>query len=151
MRKSSAYLLAQRGILTIYRSFRELWSNIKTSTQSTARTFFDTGQGRETILKTCQGWIARYEIHQIGNETTSKLVWCIALDQNEVFLQLRQSLRLSALGFWKLAFPLSISKDLTVLTVLRKVFIFEISIAREPGNNTTNFAPSTQLFEKHNA
>jgi hypothetical protein len=79
----------------------------------------------DMIRKTCRGWTARYEIHTIDDQSRQECSGTMILDEDEIVLHLRQSLRRSPLGYWRLAFPLFISKDLTIVIVLRTIVVID--------------------------
>lgn len=72
------------------------------------------------------GWTAQYEVYRIGEDDTREYAIDIPLSKEEIATQVRQSLRRSPLGVWKLNFPMAISADLTVLVILRSVIVLKI-------------------------
>ncbi|KAM3080224.1 hypothetical protein ACMFMF_003633 [Clarireedia jacksonii] len=99
----------------------------------------------------CVGWKIQYEIFDIQGQAQCKV--CILLDAEEVCLLLRQSLRNSN-GRWSLTFPVSISKDLSIIIVLRTVFKFDLGTIKDPVPyrsivvplQTSNWSPTQPYF-----
>ncbi|KAL1622617.1 hypothetical protein SLS56_008664 [Neofusicoccum ribis] len=71
-----------------------------------------------------RGWLALYEVHSIKDVPQKTLSHMISLPSEEISLQLQFSLRLSVLRHWKLKFPLAISSDLSIISVLRTIIKF---------------------------
>jgi hypothetical protein len=78
------------------------------------------------------GWNAKYELFTL--EPNQKAVprgsTELPLQDTEVLLLLRQSLRNSPLKTWNLSFPMAVSRDLSIAIVLRTVFAFDMRLAR---------------------
>lgn len=79
------------------------------------------------IENTSSGWLAKYEILEVHNTKSSKIVsFSIPLESDDIRLCLQQSLARSPLGHWNCSFPLSIAPGQEVFTVLNKIFYFRI-------------------------
>ena len=76
----------------------------------------------------CQGWRARFELHPLGDETALIADIQIPLDQDEVWLHVRQSLHYSEQAL-EMALPLAISRDLGMFTVMRYLFSWKPATA----------------------
>ncbi|EHK17642.1 uncharacterized protein TRIVIDRAFT_210425 [Trichoderma virens Gv29-8] len=98
--------------------------------------------------KLCKGWKATYEIYRIGDNSTRLCLVGIPLEEEEVSMQLRQSLR----GFmrnWKLNFPLAISPSLSVITILRSVYTAKVELSRTTNQLTVQVSTPAILDTSH--
>jgi hypothetical protein len=69
--------------------------------------------------------MARYQLWNIEGEPSQTVEICIPLKFQEIWLQLRQSLRFEIGSGWKLSFPLTISKSCLQFVVLRTLFLLK--------------------------
>jgi len=97
-------------IYTSIRVFEETWNNL--TQQSTC----------DVLKVTYHEWMAQYQLWNIEGEPCQVVDIRIPLKHQEIWLQIRQSLRFEFGAGWKLSFPLAISKNCLRFTVLRTVF-----------------------------
>ncbi len=81
------------------------------------------------LKKVSAGWLARYELFALEDQSVPQGSTDLPLQDAEIFLLLRQSLRISAFKTWTLTFPMAISSDLSTIIVLRTAFAFDIGLA----------------------
>ena len=79
------------------------------------------------LHKLSSGWVARYEIWSVGAEAMCTIDHKFSLDNNEVWLQLKQTMCQKEAtswdsGGWGMQFPISISKNARMFTVLRTLY-----------------------------
>ena len=113
--------------LTIKRSFEKFWAEL------------DLRNSIVPLTEQCSGWIVHYAIWTTGEEDPlCEKDWKIALDEHEVkrhveghILRAKRAKRVSKSrsssdeGFcWALSFPLTISRNLKVIIVLRTAYVF---------------------------
>jgi hypothetical protein len=98
----------------------------------------DQPENMDLLRNACKGWSARYEILAIDEKAARECGVTIPLDEAEVMLQLRQSLRLSPIQFWRLKFPMTISSDLRMVCVLRTVQVFHSNESGAGGTFTSS-------------
>ena len=84
------------------------------------------------IRRACEGWTAMCNIFSSENKVTPLAQIEISLDAEEVWVQVRQSIRLDYSGNWAIRFPLSISDDGLCFMVLRTMFRLNPQSATEP-------------------
>jgi hypothetical protein len=87
------------------------------------------------LQKYCKEWYARYDIHQIGEDSGPLFTKYITLSAEEISLQMQFSFRLSPTRIWKLKFPMSISPDLSTVVVLRTFITADFSTEQQAALN----------------
>jgi hypothetical protein len=104
-------------------------------------------------------WSMRYEIWSIANESCLGEVE-ISLDQREVWLAMRQMLHEEHMGDWKFSFPMAISSNGGLVTILRTVYSLRLVngvvtwktalIQTDPTNTLLHWREHQELFHpKH--
>lgn len=71
----------------------------------------------------CQNWLVRYEMWNVSTKASLGEIR-IPLDEDEVWLQMRQSLYEQSRGEWKTAFPVAIGPDGRSAVILRTLYAF---------------------------
>ncbi|KAF2739919.1 hypothetical protein EJ04DRAFT_572652 [Polyplosphaeria fusca] len=83
----------------------------------------------------CTGWVARYELWAVTGEPTCTVDGSIPLDANEIHLQLQRSLWQDdptwAAGQWRLQFPMAISPNVRIISIIRTVYLFTVTPQQE--------------------
>jgi hypothetical protein len=105
----------------------------------------------DQLIAICIGWKAKYEIFDLRGRLQSSA--SVILHSSEVTLLLKQSLRKSRKN-WSLTFPMSISKDLSTIIVLRTVLHFDLGSMKTPMPycsavvplKTSNWSPTQPFF-----
>ncbi|KAF2200065.1 hypothetical protein GQ43DRAFT_90178 [Delitschia confertaspora ATCC 74209] len=121
------------GKLTIYPSsiFHRLWkTNHLSYDKNWQQRFFGDDNDYQRY---CEGWIAQYDIHRLGEKSEKVFSKTITLASEEIALQMQFSLRLSPVRCWKLKFPLAISPDLSAISILRTITTFDPWNLQEDG------------------
>ncbi|CZR63552.1 uncharacterized protein PAC_13449 [Phialocephala subalpina] len=142
----------QLSVVSVWpcREFEMLWMEIgkfqdllsKHFTQVDTSQAFDQSHVDATLLACLSsGWTAQYEVYSIREENTRLGTVNIPLKPEEVAQQIRQSLRRSVLGSWKLNFPIAMSSDHTHLAILRSIFVLKMSRESNANFNITVSAP----------
>lgn len=102
----------------------------------------------ELLKLSCQGWIARFELHPLGDETALRTDFQIPLDQHEVWLHVKQSLHYSEKTL-EMALPLAISRDLRMFTITRYLFSWKPATAFVQASIESVFIPlSCDSYDK---
>jgi hypothetical protein len=98
----------------------------------------------------CIGWKAQYDVFDISGRLQSST--SVLLQPSEISLLLKQSLRQSYA--WSLTFPMSISRDLSTIIVLRTILRFDLRSMKTPMPyccavvplETSNWSPTQPFF-----
>jgi hypothetical protein len=88
------------------------------------------------IFAASSGWVAEYETFDIEDKAKSRRAVLIDIDQMEISTLLEQSLKCSPLGFWRCAFPMHISHDLSIFIMLRTVVV---TISNDANHDTLSY------------